>query len=245
MSKHLEARFAPRFALLAAALLLALAAMIALAATASAQTPGDGGTGGSDGGANSETGDDGDGGDGQTGGDGDPAEPAQPQAQSPDCAYSPSLDVLQDRYFARLPGSTEANSDSKVAKLPRAERLDDDQRQCALHMQDREHPNLRWHFQTRCPVNTVYSVRLTGRTQTISNVLFEQVERVEDYRCTSTWLPIMTDASDPPAGLIPPAEPVSIITVRYRVTKWLYAVVPGVRPDHSVTPPPSESHLAD
>ena len=244
MSKHLEARSALRPALLAAALLLALATMIALAATASAQTSGDGGNGGSDSGANSETGDEGDsgdGGDGQTGGDGDPAEPAQ----SPDCAYSPSLEILQDRYFARLPGSTEANSDSKVAKLPQAERLDDDQRQCALRMQDREHPNLRWHFQTRCPVNTVYSIRLTGRTQTISNVLFEQVERVEDYRCTSTWLPIMTDASDPPAGLIPPSEPVSIITVRYRVTKWLYAVVPGVRPDHSVTPPPSESHLAD
>ena len=238
MSKHLEARFALRPALLAAALLLALAAMIALAATASAQTSGDGGNGGSDSGANSETGDDADGGDGQTGGDGDSAEP-------PDCAYSPSLDVLQDRYFARLPGSTEADSDSKVAKLPRAERLDDDQRQCALRMQDREHPNLRWHFQTRCPVNDVYSIRLTGRTQTVQGVLFEQVERVEDYRCTSTWLPIMTDGSDPPAALIPPAEPVSIITVRYRVTKWLYAVVLGVRPDHSVTPPPSESHLAD
>ena len=249
MSKHLEARFALRPALLAAALILALAAMIALAATASAQTPDDGGTGGSSGGTSSASGD-ADAGSGDDGsnddGDDDPApSAANPEDDQPDCSNSPSLETLQNLYWARIPGSNTFDSDRRIAAIPRSERLTDEQRQCALFMQSQQHPNLRWHFQTRCPANEIFSHRLTGRTQTVQGILFEQYERVEDYRCTIVWRSITTDGNAPPFDLIPPAESVSIITVRYRVTRWRQAIVPGVPLTDSVTPPPSESHLAD
>ena len=254
MSKHLEVRLALRPVLLAAALLLALAAMFALAATASAQTPDDGDTGGSSGGTSSESSDAGDssGGSGDNGdgsnddGDDDPAPPAaSPDDAQPDCSNSLSLEALQDLYWARIPGSNTFDSDRSIAATPRSERLTDEQRQCALFMQSQRHPNLRWHFQTRCPVNEIFSHRVTGRTQTVQGILFEQYERVEDYSCTSVWRSITTDGNSPPFDLIPPAESVSIITVRYRVTRWRQAIVEGVPLTDSVTPPPSESHLAD
>ena len=236
-----DSRPAWRIALLPAALLLALAAVFALAASASAQTPDDGDTGTSNGGTSSASGDADDGDD-----DPVPPPPANPDDDRPDCSGVPSLDILQDRYYARLRGTTVDDSDKLVARIPPRDRLTDLQLQCALIMQDDKHPMLRWHYQTRCPVNDIHSIRLTGLTQTVDDVLFEQIERVEDYRCTSTWLPIMTDGSDAPAGLIPPAPPISIITVRYRVTLWRVSIVPGLTPDaFQVTPPQGESHLAD
>ena len=235
-----DSRPAWRLALLPAALLLALAAVFALAATASAQTPDNGDTSTGNGGTSSTSGDADD-------GDDDPVPPpANPDENRPDCSGVPSLDILQDRYHARLRGTTSDDSDKLVARIPPRDRLTSQQLECALIMQDDKHPMLRWHYQTRCPVNDIHSIRLTGLTQTVQDVLFEQIERVEDYRCTSTWLPIMTDGSDAPAGLIPPAPPISIITVRYRVTIWRVAIVPGLRPEaFSITPPPGQSHLAD
>ena len=154
-----------------------------------------------------------------------------------------ALVTLQDRYFARTPGSNKAGTDTTVAAIDQSDRLTDLQRQCALYRQDQMYPNLRWGFQTRCPRNTLYSFRPTGASRTIDGVEFRQWEKIEDYECTSRWSPLMTDGSTPPDDLIPPGEPVSIITVKYRVRTWVQwsgfdrASVPAA--------PADESTLAD
>ena len=153
------------------------------------------------------------------------------------------LFAFQDRYFARTPGSNKAGTDTTVAAIPQGDRLTDAERRCALHLQDERYPNLRWGFQTRCPRNHIYSFRPTGASLTIDGVEFRQWETIEDYECTSRWSALMTDGSLLPEALIPPAEPVSIITVKYRVRTWVQwsefdrASVPS--------PPADESTLAE
>ena len=221
-----------RPALFAAALLMALGAMFALAATAAAQDPDNGqspspaaddssagGTSGAEPAA-----DDGDDNGSQTqdgAADDDDDQSADDDDASQNSCAGTNLRALQDRYFARANGSEKAGTDKVVAAIAQSERLTDAQRQCALALQDAKYPNLRWGFQTRCPRNHVFSLRATGASRTIDGVEFRQWERIEDYECTSRWSPLMTDGSLLPTALIPPGEPVSIITVKYRVRTWV------------------------
>ena len=253
-----------RLALFAAALLLAIGAMLALAATATAQDPGDNAnqnpspsTEDSSGPQPADNGGDGQGSGGSSqdqsstapsdddddqAADDDDDQSADGDASQNECRGM-VLRTLQDRYHARANGSEKAGTDKLVAAIPLSDRLTDVQRRCALAMQDAKHPNLRWGFQTRCPRNHIFSFRPTGASRTIDGVEFRQWERIEDYKCTSRWSPLMTDGSKPPSGLIPPSDPISIITVKYRVRLWIQwsgfdrASVPDA--------PASESTLAE
>ena len=250
-----------RLALFAAALLLALGAMLALAAAASAQDPDNGqSTGGSSSGSSGTPsvapaddddqsgGDDQSGDDEQSGGGGDDQSDDDQSgdgtgSDSQDACSNMDLDVLLNRYFARYWSNGRALVNNSVARIPQSERLTAEQRQCALTLQDAKYPNLRWGFQTRCPRHQIYSFRPTGGSQTIDGVEFRQWEKIEDYECTSRWLPTMVDGSKVPPELIPPGEPVSIITVKYRVRVWIQWT--GFDRDSVPAAPASESTLAD
>ena len=190
-----------RLALFAAALLLALGAMLALAAAASAQDPDDGQSAG--------------------GGTASSDEDSDDARMANYCRRLASLEQLQSAYFARLPGSNKNDSDKQLAALPRGDRMSPDHFECAQFYQDQKYPALTWDAQENCVQNELYSVRWTGATQTIDGVDFRQIAKTVDYRCTTTQVPSMSDGSALPADLIPPAEPASRITARFRVTSWL------------------------
>ena len=142
-------------------------------------------------------------------------------AQARQCLQLGSLEYFQGLYFARAAGSNKDDSDKSLRNVPRSQRLSADQRRCAQFYQNDAYPNLRWQLDEDCVQNQLYSLRWTGRSQTIDEVEFRQIQKVVDYRCTTTQVPSMTDGSMLPADLIPPGEPVTHVTVRFRVVAWI------------------------
>lgn len=181
-----------KIALFAAALLVALGAMLALVATAAAQ---DSGSGGSSDDGNAEL--------------------------ARQCVQLGTLEYFQGLYFARAAGSDKDDSDKSLRNVPLSQRLSAEQRRCAQLYQNDKYPNLSWRLSEDCVQNRLYSLRWTGAEQTLDEVDFRQIEKVVDYRCTTTQVPSMTDGSALPDDLIPPGEPVTHVTVRFRVVAWI------------------------
>ncbi len=142
-------------------------------------------------------------------------------AEARQCRQLGTLEYLQGLYFARATGSNLNESDKALMNVPRSQRLSAEQRRCAQFYQNAKYTNLSWRLSEDCVQNRLYSLRWTGANRTIDGVDFRQIEKVVDYRCTTTQVPSMSDGSALPDGLIPPGEPVTHVTVRFRVIAWL------------------------
>ena len=138
-----------------------------------------------------------------------------------ECRALGSLDYFQALYFARAAGSDLNESDKSLMNVPRSQRLSAEQRRCAQFYQNAKYPALSWRLSEDCVQNQLYSLRSSGATRTLDGVDFRQFEKIVDYRCTTTQVPSMTDGSLLPSDLIPPGEPVTHVTVRFRVIAWL------------------------
>ena len=203
---------AGRLAFLSAAVLLALAAIIAAGATASAQQPGNSAS-------IPSVSDDGD--DDDQSGTGDGAGGGSSAADSPVCLQfaGEGLQGLQNRYFARLP---KGDPDARLAAIPQADRLSQQQRECAQLYQNEAHPGLSWAERTTCTIHSLVSLRQTGARQERDDGIYAQFQRTATWSCVHIQTPVMDAASTPPSDLIPPSPPRTEITEPIAAYYWIW-----------------------
>lgn len=211
------AGFAPRLALLVAALLLALAAIIASASIASAQQSGNNGQ---QSGASGPTpslpggGDDDD-----QSGSGDGAGPTA--ADSPQCLQfsGETLQDFQNRYHAR--SAKDGGPDGRLAAIPQADRLTSDALACAQLLQNEAYPGLTWAERTVCTLYRLISLRQTGDREERADGTYALFHRTATFECRYTPTPVLDDGSTPPDDLIPPSPPRVEITPPISAYYWI------------------------
>ena len=154
------------------------------------------------------------------GSDGDQSGAGGGAADSPVCLQfaGEGLQGLQNRYFARLP---KGGPDARIAAIPQADRLSQQQRECAQRYQNEAHPGLSWTDRATCAIHALVSLRRTGERQERQDGIYVQFQRTATQSCRHVQTPVMDDGSTPPSDLIPPSPPRTEITEPIAAYYWI------------------------